>query len=310
MQVILGGGGAVGTALARELRAHSHKIRVVSRTPEKVAEDDETAAADLLNETAVLNAVAGAAVVYLVAGLPYKLSVWQQQWPVVMKNVINACQQHGARLVFFDNVYLYDKNAIGRLTENAPVNPPSQKGKVRAAIAQEVMDAVKKGTLTAMIVRAADFYGPGINNSVLLETVYKPFTKGKTAVWMGNRTKIHSFTYTPDAAKATALLGNSPDAYNQVWHLPTSDEKLTGNDWIKLFAGTMQVKAKAMTIPKAMIRIMGLFNPLMKEIVEMLYQNEQDYFLDSTKFKSRFPEFKVTPYREGVKEVVAAGLAN
>jgi nucleoside-diphosphate-sugar epimerase len=206
MQVILGGGGAIGTALARELKTYTHKIRIVSRTPEKVNEGDETVAADLLNETAVNNAVAGASVVYLVAGLPYKLSVWQTQWPVVMQNVIRACKQHGARLVFFDNVYLYDEKAVGHLTEASPVNPPSQKGKVRAAIAQQLMDEVRNGNLTAMIVRAADFYGPGINNSVLQETVYKPFTRGKTAVWMGNRSKIHSFTYTPDAARATALL--------------------------------------------------------------------------------------------------------
>lgn len=310
MQVILGGGGAIGTALARELKAYTNQIRIVSRTPEKINEDDETMAADLLNETAVNNAVAGASIVYLVAGLPYKLSVWQQQWPVVMKNVINACKQHGAKLVFFDNVYLYDKKAFTHLTEESVVNPPSQKGKVRASIAQQLMNEVKSGKLTAMIVRAADFYGPGISNSVLQETVFKPFTKGKTAVWMGDRSKIHSFTYTPDAAKATALLGNTPDAYNQAWHLPTSNEKLTGHDWIKLFADAMQVKAKAMTIPKFMIRIMGVFNPLMKEMVEMLYQNEQDYFFDSSKFQRRFPDFTITPYRQGVKEVVTAGQFN
>jgi nucleoside-diphosphate-sugar epimerase len=307
MQVILGGGGAIGTALARELKAYTNKIRIVSRTPEKVNKDDETFAADLTDGAAVSTAVAGADIVYLVAGLPYKLSVWQQQWPVVMQNVINACRQHGARLVFFDNVYLYDEKSVGHLTEEAPVNPPSKKGQVRAAIAKQLMDEVKKGSITAMIVRAADFYGPGISNSMLQETVLKPFKKGKTAVWMGNRSKVHSFTYTPDAAKATALLGNTPDAYNQVWHLPTSDEQLTGNDWIQLFAETLQVKNKAMTVPKSIVRIMGVFNPLMKEMVEMMYQNNQDYFFDSTKFRTRFPQFKITPYREGVREVVAAG---
>lgn len=307
MQVILGGGGAIGTALAKELSAYTNDIRIVSRTPEKVNESDETVAADLLDSAAVQNAVAGAAIVYLVAGMPYNLSVWEQQWPVVMQNVISACKRQGAKLVFFDNVYLYDEKSIGHMTESSPINPPSKKGRVRAAIAQQVMDNAGRGDLTAMIVRAADFYGPGISNSVLQETVYKPFTKGKSAVWMGNRTKIHSFTYTPDAAKATALLGNTPDAYNQVWHLPTSDEKLTGNDWIKRFSSAMQVKGKAMTIPKTMVRLMGLFNPLMKEMVEMLYQNERDYFFDSTKFKSRFPHFNITPYSEGVKAVVAAG---
>jgi nucleoside-diphosphate-sugar epimerase len=307
MQVILGSGGAIGTELAKALKQFTAQVRIVSRTPKKVAGDEELFSADLTDEAAVNKAVEGADVAYLVAGLPYKLSVWQEQWPKVMRNVIDACKQHRTKQVFFDNVYLYDEKSVGHLTENSPVNPPSKKGKVRAALVQMLMEEVKAGTLTAMIVRSADFYGPGINTSVLQETVYKPLKKGKTAVWMGDRTRIHSFTYTPDAAKATALLGNTPDAYNQVWHLPTSDEKLTGNDWIKLFAESMQAKNKAMTVPKVMVQVMGLFNPLMKEMVEMMYQNNQDYYFDSTKFKQRFPEFKITPYKEGVKEIIAAG---
>jgi nucleoside-diphosphate-sugar epimerase len=307
MQVILGGGGAIGKALAKALRSYSQPLRIVSRTPEKVNADDEVFAADLTNEAAVDKAVAGADVVYLVAGLPYKLSVWQAQWPQIMRNVISACKRHKAKLVFFDNIYLYDEKSVGHLTENAPVDPSSKKGKVRAAIAQLIMDEVRSGALTAMIVRAADFYGPGIDTSVLQETVFKPFKKGKTAVWMGKRSKIHSFTYTPDAARATALLGNTADAYNQVWHLPTSDEKRTGNDWINLFAEKLHVRNKAMTISTPLVWVMGLFNPLMKEMVEMMYQNNQDYFFDSTKFKARFPDFKVTSYEDGVEEIIAAG---
>ena len=307
MQVILGGGGAIGTELAKALNAYTPAIRIVSRTPKKVNESDETFSADLTDAAAVNRAMEGADVAYLTAGLPYKLSVWQRQWPAIMQNVISACKQHNTKLVFFDNVYLYDEKSVGHLTETTPVNPPSKKGKVRARLAQMIMDEVKKGQLTAMIVRAADFYGPGVDTSVLQETVYKPFKKGKSAVWIGNRSKIHSYTYTPDAARATALLGNTPDAYNQVWHLPTSEEKLTGNDWINLFAGNMQVKNKAMTVPIFLVQLMGLFNPLMKEMVEMMYQNNQDYYFDSTKFRQRFPDFKVTPYNEGVKEVIAAG---
>lgn len=307
MQVILGGGGAIGTELAKALKPFTVQIRIASRTPKKVNDDDELFAADLADAAAVSKAVKGAEVAYLVAGLPYKLSVWQDLWPKVMQHVISACKQHGTRLVFFDNIYLYDEKSVTNLTEDAPVNPPSKKGKVRAAIAQMLMKEVKAGALTAMIVRAADFYGPGINTSVLLETVFKPLQKGKTAVWLGRRSRTHSFTYTPDAAKATALLGNTPDAYNQVWHLPTSDERLTGNDWINLFAEVMQAKKKAMSVPKVMVQVMGLFNPVMKETVEMMYQFNQDYFFNSTKFKQRFPQFNVTPYKEGVKEVVAAG---
>ncbi len=306
MQTILGGGGAIGTELAKALKTFTQQIRIVSRKPQKVNDTDETFAADLTNETAVSKAIEGSEVVYLVAGLPYKIKAWQEQWPKIMQNVIKACEKHQAKLVFFDNVYLYDEKSIPHLTEDAPINPPSKKGKVRATIVQMIMNEVKEARLTAMIVRAADFYGPGINTSVLQETVYKNMKKGKAAFWLGDKSKIHSYTYTPDAGKATALLGNTPDAFNQVWHLPTSNEKLTGNDWIRLFAESMKVKNKSMSVPKTMVRLMGWFNPVMKEMTEMMYQNTQDYFFDSTKFTKQFPQFKVTNYEEGVKEIITA----
>src|SRR5579875_3088033 len=140
MQTILGAGGAIGKELAKALKQFTGQIRLVSRTPEKVNENDELIAADLTNAAQVAAAVQGADVVYITAGLPYKLKVWQQQWPVIMQNVIDACEQHKAKLVFFDNIYMYDKNELSNMTEETPINPPSKKGKVRAQIAQMLMN--------------------------------------------------------------------------------------------------------------------------------------------------------------------------
>ena len=304
MQTILGGGGAIGKALAKELKNYSNQIRIVSRTPQKVNSDDELLPADLTDKDSVLRAVEGSSIVYLVAGIPYKLKTWQTQWPVIMRNVIAACQHHQASLVFFDNVYAYDARSIPHMKEDSPVNPPSKKGAVRAAIAQMLLDGANRENLKAMIVRAADFYGPGISNSMLMETVYKNLKKGKAAYWMADPSKTHSFTYTPDAAKATALLGNTADAYNQVWHLPTSDEKLTGREWVRLFAKELGQKEKLSTVSKGLVKFLGLFNPLMKEMVEMMYQYDRDYYFDSSKFRTRFPTFRTTSYEEGVKEIV------
>ena len=306
MQTILGAGGAIGKALATELKAYTDNVRLVSRTPQKVADNDELLSADLLNAAQTDAAVAGSEVVYLTAGLTYKTGVWQQQWPVIMQNVIQACQKHKAKLVFFDNVYMYDSNSLHNMTEDTPVKPVSKKGEVRAQLAQTILDEVAKGTLTAMIVRSADFYGPGVGNSAVMETVYKNMKKGKKAMWIGDATKVHSCTYVPDAAKATALLGNTPDAYNQVWHLPTSDEKITGTEWVQLFAREMGVEPKYKTMGKGMITIGGIFVPFLRELIEMLYQNDRDYFFNSQKFNQRF-DFKTTSYQKGVKETVQAG---
>ena len=306
MQTILGAGGAISNSLAKELLQYTDKIRLVSRHPKQINANDELVTADLTDAAATANAVKGSDVVYLLAGLQYKLNVWQQQWPVIMQNAIDACKQHNAKLVFFDNIYMYDVNSLGNMTEEAPINPPSKKGAVRAAVVQKLMNEVNAGNINALVARSADFYGPKVNTSVLQETVYKNFLKGKKAQWMGDVTKVHTFTFVPDAAKATALLGNTPDAYNQVWHLPTSSERLTGKDWIELFAKHMQVQPRYTAVSKGMVKVLGLFIPILRELHEMQYQNDRDYFFNSQKFMNRFPDFQITSYDAGVQQTVAA----
>lgn len=304
MQTILGSGGAIGNELAKALVKYTSEIRLVSRNPQKVNETDTLFKANLLSEEEVMNAVAGSEVVYVTAGLEYNRKVWKSQWPVLIGNVIKACIVHQAKLVFFDNMYVYDKNSLGHLTEVNPVNPPSIKGKVRAEVNNMIFTEVKKGTLTALIARCADYYGPGpINTSMLWQTVVNPIKTGKTANWMGSVNYKHSFTYTPDAGYATALLGNTDDAYNQIWHMPTAPDPPTGKEWIEAVAAGFGVKPKYMAAPKFMVRIIGLFIPIMREMVEMTYQFERDYVFDSSKFEKRFG-IKATPYSEGIKMLV------
>jgi nucleoside-diphosphate-sugar epimerase len=303
MQTILGANGTIGSVLAKELVNYTDKIRLVSRNPRKVNETDELLPADLSNPAVVDQAVEGSDVVYLVVGFDYKLKVWEENWPMLMKATISACKKHNARLVFFDNVYLYDINAIPHMTEESPINPPSKKGAVRKQIAQMVMDEVKAGTVLALIARSADFYGPDNDKSFVNEMVYKNFKKGKRANWFIDADKKHSFTYTPDAAKATALLGNTEDAYNTIWHLPTDKNALTGREFVELFSKEMKVANKIFVMPLWMLKIVGLFVPVLKEMPEMMYQYDRDYFFDSSKFEKRF-KFKTTSYQEGVKLTV------
>jgi nucleoside-diphosphate-sugar epimerase len=305
MQTILGANGTIGALLAKELRAFTDQIRLVSRHPKKIQETDELLQADLTDATQVDKAVAGSKIVYLVVGFDYKLKIWQEQWPKLMQATINACIKHNARLVFFDNVYLYDISAIGHMTEESIINPPSKKGKVRKQIAEMLMDAVKAGNLNAMIVRAADFYGPGNEKSILIEMVYKNIKKGKRPNWFLDASKKHSFTYTPDAAKATAVLGNTVEAYNQVWHLPTDKNALTGNEMVSLFNKEMNRSKKVMALPMFLLKILGVFIPVMREMCEMVYQYDRDYIFDSSKFENRFP-IRPTTYMEGVKEIVGS----
>ncbi len=303
MQTILGANGTIGSLLAKELMNYTDKIRLVSRKPRKVNETDELFPADLSNPAVVDQAVGGSDVVYLVVGFDYNVKVWEEKWPRLMIATIDACKKHNARLVFFDNVYMYDINAIPHMTEESPNNPPSKKGVVRKQIAQMIMDEVKAGKLMALIARSADFYGPDNDKSFVNEMVYKNFLKGSRANWFVDPDKKHSFTFTPDAAKATALLGNTDDAYNTIWHLPTDKNTLTGREFVELFSKEMKVADKIFVMPLWLIRIVGIFVPVIKEMPEMMYQYDRDYFFDSSKFEKRF-EFIPTTYSEGIKRIV------
>jgi nucleoside-diphosphate-sugar epimerase len=227
MQTILGANGVIGRELSRHLPQYSSCVRQVSLSPKPVNATDELFTADLLDAKATADAVAGSAVTYLVAGLKYDHKVWEDQWPKVMRNAIDACKRHGSALVFFDNVYAYGR-VDGVMTEDTPYNPCSRKGEVRSRIATMLMDEVKREALRGMIVRAADFYGPGAVLSVTHSTVIERLRARKTPQWIGNPKAVHTFTYTPDAGRSLALLGNMPSAYGQVWHALTSKKPITG----------------------------------------------------------------------------------
>lgn len=304
MQTILGSGGAIGIELAKALKKFTNEIRLVSRNPQKVNPTDEILSADLLNIDELRKAVAGSSIVYVTVGFPYSAKVWKERWPEFIRNVITVCKEHQAKLVFFDNIYMYDANSLNGMTEETKVNPSSKKGIVRAEIADMIMSEVKKGKLTALIARSADFYGPSIKkNCMLTETVFSPLSLGKKASLLDSGNFKHSFTYAPDAGKATAILGNTKDAYNQVWHLPTSANPYTGKEWVEAIAGEMGIKPKFQAAPKFLVRIIGLFVPIMAETVEMMYQYDRDYVFDSSKFEQRF-NFRPTSYLDGIREII------
>lgn len=300
MHTILGANGVIAQELSRALVASSPAIRQVSRNPRKVNPTDETVVSDLLDAQATSNAVAGSEVVYLVAGLKYDTSVWQEQWPQVMRNVINACKHHGARLVFFDNVYSYGR-VDGLMTEDTAFNPVSKKGEVRAMIATMLLDEMRNGNLQAMIVRSADFYGPGATNSFPHVTVFDRLRAGKAPQWIGNPNAVHTFTYTPDAGRAVAMLGKTPEAYGQTWHLPTTRQPFTGADFARLACELAEQPYKLQVAPRLILRLMGIFMPVLRENEEMMYQFEYDYRFDSSKIESEF-SLQATPYREGISE--------
>jgi nucleoside-diphosphate-sugar epimerase len=303
MITILGSGGAIANELSGLLAARGRAFRLVSRKGAGTSGAAETVAADVSDRDQAVRAVAGSRIVFLLIGLKYDHHVWQETWPRIMANAIEACKQAGAKLVFFDNVYMYGR-VRGAMTEETPYRPTSRKGEVRAQIATTLEGAWKAGNLTAMIARSADFYGPGARTGIPNVLVFEPLSKRQTASCLISDALPHSYTYTPDAAKALLTLAETESAWNQVWHLPTAPRPLTGREFVEKAAAAMSVKPKYRVLRRPMLRVAGWFNPMIRELNEMLYQNDLPYIFDSSKYARAFG-FGGTPYADGIKETAA-----
>jgi nucleoside-diphosphate-sugar epimerase len=304
MTTILGAGGAIGNELAKLLTAKNQPFRLVGRNPNATPGATETLAADLTDRDQTIRAVAGSSIVHLLVGLKYDHTLWQDVWPRIMSNSIEACKRAGAKLIFFDNVYMYGK-VSGPMTEDTPFNPCSKKGEVRAKIATTLIDAWKSGALTAMIARSADFYGPATRNGVPNVLVFEPFAKKRKASWLVNDAVTHSFTYTPDAAHSLLQLAERTTAWNQTWHVPTAPNPLTGREFVALAAKEFGVASRYRVLSRPMLRVAGWFDPLVAESYEMLYQSDSPYVFDSTKFAREFG-FAGTPYADGIRATAAS----
>jgi nucleoside-diphosphate-sugar epimerase len=296
MITILGAGGAISNELVKILAQRKLPFRIVGRNPRPVPGATETISADLSDKELTVKAVAGSGIVCLLVGLKYDHKVWAEMWPKVMANTIEACKRAGAKLIFFDNVYMYGK-VSGPMTEDTPFNPSSKKGEIRAKIATVLINEWKAGAVTGMIARAADFLGPDTPHAVPNVLVFAPLAKNQTASWLVNDSVPHSYTYTLDAAQSLVTLAECASAWNQTWHLPTAPNPPTGKEFIAMAAKELGVAPKYRVLGRTVLRLLGWFKPEVGESYEMLYQNDSPYLFDSSKFARAFG-FSGTPYAD------------
>jgi len=301
MHTILGAGGAIGTELVKEL---AQQVRIVGRNPVRVPGAAQVLSADISQLDQAIPAVLGSTIVYLLVGLKYDTKVWCELWPRIMRNAIEACKIAKAKLIFFDNVYMYGK-VTGPMTEDCPFNPCSKKGEIRAQVATMLLDEIKAGRLSAMIVRSADFYGPQARTSVANMLVFDKYAKGSKAACLVEDSLPHSYTFTPDAAKSLALLANTDWAWNQTWHALTAPNPPTGKEFIQSVAKEFSVEPRYQVLSRMMIKVAGLFQSDIRESYEMLYQSDSEYIFDSTKL-SKALGLQATSYTDGVRLTASA----
>ncbi|WP_079241746.1 NAD-dependent epimerase/dehydratase family protein [Chryseobacterium indologenes] len=309
MQTILGANGQIGEELARELkRNYTSDIRIVSRNAKKVNDTDSIFSADLSDRERAIEAVKGSEIAYFTLGLPMDTNLWEKQFVVIMKNVIEACKINDTKLVFFDNTYMYPQNN-DVLTEQTPFAPVGRKGMIRKQMAEMLLKEMQAGTIEAVICRAPEFYGPGKTQSITNSLIFNAIKEDKKLKVPLRDDKLRSLIWTPDASRATALIGNTPDAYGQTWHLPVDDNKLTYKEFIALTSQIYGKEFRYAVIPNLAFTIGSFFNKNAKELKELLPRYQYDNLFDDSKFRKRFPEFKVTPYRQGIEQIKKEQLA-
>jgi nucleoside-diphosphate-sugar epimerase len=280
------GAGQVGHALIARLATSGLAVRAVSlHRPSMPAAGIDWRAADVTDPEAAVDAARGASVVYQCLNAPY--THWPERFPPLQRGVLTAAERAGALLVSFENVYGYGPTGGKPMTEDAPLVASTVKGRTRAMMTRELLDAAESGRIRIAIGRASDFFGAGVTESALGERVFANALAGKRADFIGNPDLAHTYSYVPDIAAGLATLGTDERAIGQVWHLP-GPETGTTRALLQLVASEIGHPVGIRSMPKLVVRALGLVNPMMRELAEMAYEFEEPFVLDTTKFESTF----------------------
>lgn len=220
----------------------------------------------------------------------------------MLRNALDATRAAGAKFVYFDNTYMYPQTAQ-RQTEETAFAPVGRKGRVRALMAEMVLAEMQRGDIPVAIARAPEFYGPGKTQSITNTLVIGPLKEGHKAKVPVRDDKLRTLIWTPDASRAMAAIGNAHDAYGQTWHLPCWDERLTYQAFVNLAAATLGVEPRYKVLSHLAMVVAGWVSKPVRELRELLPRYAHDNVFDSSKFKRRFPDFAVTSYAQGLKQI-------
>jgi nucleoside-diphosphate-sugar epimerase len=301
---VIFGTGAIGLATLDALRRRGGTVRMVNRSGKaQVPKDVEVVAGDAANPVFAARAAEGAAVVYQTMNPPYHQ--WSAQFPALQAGVLAAAEATGARLVSMENVYMYGRPAGRPLTEDRTNNAHTKKGRLRAEMAVELLDAHRAGRVEVAIGRASDYFGPrGGAQSNLGDRVFPAALAGKTSTVLGDRHQRHTYTYIPDIGEGLAVLGEHPDAPGEIWHLPNDPRTRTTQELVDIiYRQAGQPRTRIRTVPPLLLRGLAIINPVVRELLEMQYQFEEPFIVDSSKITTRLG-VTATPLEQAIAETL------
>src|SRR5512137_2204525 len=315
MHVVFGAG-QVGPQLARILASRGHEVRLVSRSGRAIPGADpriQVVAADATDAEACRRAVDGSAVVYHCMNPRYDARAWETELPPIHENLVAAAGRAGARLVVLDNLYAAGRTGGRPVDESTPGSPCSRKGATRARLAASLREAVRRGDVRAVTGRASDFFGPGGVQTAFGERFWTRLLAGKGAEVLGNPETPHTYHFIPDVAAGLAALGEASDEASgapegKVWILPCAPAGST-RQLVAWFAAAAGVPAPVKRMPRPVVKVLGLFMPILREVDEMLYQWDEPYVADDRAFRAAFA-VQPTPPDEAARQTVAWARAS
>ncbi|WP_169084106.1 NAD-dependent epimerase/dehydratase family protein [Paenibacillus sp. PL91] len=299
MNLILGTG-PLGMSVMRELIAREEPVSMVSFGGKaSVPQGVRIRRADLMDKEQAREIMKGSKTVFQCAQPPYHK--WTERFIPFQDHIISGVIAAGARLIVAENLYMYGQ-VKGGMHENLPYSAVTKKGQVRAAMSRTLSKLYQDGTLQVTMGRGSDFFGPNVHHSSVGSRLFIPIAKGKACTVMGNPDKKHTFTFIDDFGKALVVLSRHEDAFGQVWHVP-NPETVTTREFVEMAYRIGGFPAAIRTMGKGMLRLGGLFIPEARESIEMLYQFEEDFVVESTKFTKRFG-MAATPLEDALEKTL------
>jgi len=298
---VIFGAGPVGLAVMDELLARGKQVRLVTRSGRVDVPDGVEAEAGDAAELDVTERVCqGAAVVYICCSPPY--DKWPELFPPLQNGILVGAVHAGAKIVSMENLYMYGETRGKPVTEDLNFDAYTRKGMIRARMAEELMSAHQSGRVRVVSARASDFFGPRALFSAMGERVFYPALAGKKVQVLGNPDLPHTMSYVPDIARALVLLAEKDEALGKAWHIP-GPETVTTREFIERVFSVTGKKPGIQASPRFMVKLMGNFLPVMRELYEMLYLWEEPVILDHSRFEAAFG-FEATPLDEAIAQTV------
>lgn len=301
---VIFGAGPLAQSVMRALHRRGKPIKMVNRSGKRstgIPADVEVTGGDAYSTDFTRGVTRDAEAVYQCAQPAYQS--WVTDFPPLQASILEGAAASGAKLIVGENLYMYGDTNGQPIREDMPYAAHTRKGKVRAEMATTLREAHQEGKVRVATARGSDFYGPGVLSSSLGERTFVPLLQGKPAEVIGSLDLQHAYTYIDDFGEAMAILGERDEALGQAWHVP-NPPALTQRELLTLFFKEAGLEPKFTVIGKFILTVGGMFVPSAREMVEMAYEFEKPFLVDSSRFINTFGDI-ATPYEVTVKETIA-----